>query len=161
MAAGKELIARAIHFNGPRAERPFVAVECASLAESLLESELFGHVRGAFTGAVDTKKGLFEIADGGTIFLDEIAEISLGLQAKLLRVLQEQEIRRVGGTQPIQLDVRVIAATNKDVEALVKAERFREDLFYRLNVVMLHLPPLRAAPGRHPLTGQSFPAQVQ
>ena len=140
---GKELIARAIHFNGPRAERPFVAVECASLAEALLESELFGHVRGAFTGAVDTKKGLFEIADGGTIFLDEIAEISLGLQAKLLRVLQEYEIRRVGGTQPIQLDVRIIAATNKDVEALVKAERFREDLFYRLNVVTLHLPPLR------------------
>jgi DNA-binding NtrC family response regulator len=140
---GKELIARAIHFNGLRAERPFVAVECASLAESLLESELFGHVRGAFTGAVETKKGLFEIADGGTIFLDEIAEISLGLQAKLLRVLQEQEIRRVGGTQPIQLDVRVIAATNKDVEALVKAGRFREDLFYRLNVVTLHLPPLR------------------
>jgi two-component system, NtrC family, response regulator AtoC len=140
---GKELIARAIHFNGLRAERPFVAVECASLAESLLESELFGHVRGAFTGAGETKKGLFEIADGGTIFLDEIAEISLGLQAKLLRVLQEQEIRRVGGTQPIQLDVRVIAATNKDVETLVKAGRFREDLFYRLNVVTLHLPPLR------------------
>ena len=140
---GKELIARAIHFNGLRAERPFVAVECASLAESLLESELFGHVRGAFTGAAETKKGLFEIADGGTIFLDEIAEISLGLQAKLLRVLQEQEIRRVGGTQPIQLDVRVIAATNKDVETLVKAGRFREDLFYRLNVVTLHLPPLR------------------
>jgi two-component system response regulator AtoC len=141
--SGKELIARAIHFNGQRAERPFVAVECASLAEALLESELFGHVRGAFTGAVDTKKGLFEIADGGTIFLDEIAEISLGLQAKLLRVLQEYEIRRVGGTQPIQLDVRVIAATNKDVEALAKAGRFREDLFYRLNVVTLHLPPLR------------------
>jgi two-component system, NtrC family, response regulator AtoC len=153
---GKELIARAIHFNGPRAERPFVAVECASLAEALLESELFGHVRGAFTGAVDTKKGLFEIADGGTIFLDEIAEISLGLQAKLLRVLQEYEIRRVGGTQPIQLDVRIIAATNKDVEALVKAERFREDLFYRLNVVTLHLPPLRERQEDIPLVANHF-----
>src|SRR5262245_42015207 len=154
--SGKELIARAIHFNGTRAERPFVAVECASLAESLLESELFGHVRGAFTGAVDTKKGLFEIADGGTIFLDEIAEISLGLQAKLLRVLQEYEIRRVGGTQPIQLDVRVIAATNKDVEALVKAARFREDLFYRLNVVTLHLPPLRERQEDIPLLANHF-----
>jgi DNA-binding NtrC family response regulator len=153
---GKELIARAIHFNGPRAEQPFVAVECASLAESLLESELFGHVRGAFTGAVETKKGLFEIADGGTIFLDEIAEISMGLQAKLLRVLQEHEIRRVGGTQPIQLDVRVIAATNKDVEALVKAERFREDLFYRLNVVTLHLPPLRKRQEDIPLLANHF-----
>jgi two-component system response regulator AtoC len=153
---GKELIARAIHFNGPRAERPFVAVECASLAESLLESELFGHVRGAFTGAVETKKGLFEIADGGTIFLDEIAEISLGLQAKLLRVLQEHEIRRVGGTQPIQLDVRVIAATNKNVEVLVKAGRFREDLFYRLNVVMLHLPPLRQRQEDIPLLANHF-----
>jgi DNA-binding NtrC family response regulator len=140
---GKELIARAIHFNGARAERPFVAVECASLAESLLESELFGHVRGAFTGAVETKKGLFEIADGGTIFLDEIAEISPALQAKLLRVLQEHEIRRVGGTEPILLDVRVIAATNKDLEGMVKAGRFREDVFYRLNVVSVHLPPLR------------------
>jgi transcriptional regulator with PAS, ATPase and Fis domain len=131
-------------------------VECASLAESLLESELFGHVRGAFTGAVETKKGLFEIADGGTIFLDEIAEISLGLQAKLLRVLQEHEIRRVGGTQPISLDVRVIAATNKDVEALVKAERFREDLFYRLNVVTLHLPPLRERQEDIPLLASHF-----
>jgi two-component system, NtrC family, response regulator AtoC len=153
---GKELIARAIHFNGPRAERPFVAVECASLAESLLESELFGHVRGAFTGAVETKKGLFETADGGTIFLDEIAEISLGLQAKLLRVLQEHEIRRVGGTQPIALDVRVIAATNKDVEALVKLGRFREDLFYRLNVVTLHLPPLHERPDDIPLLATHF-----
>jgi len=153
---GKELIARAIHFNGPRAERPFVAVECASLAESLLESELFGHVRGAFTGAVETKKGLFEIGDGGTIFLDEIAEISLGLQAKLLRVLQEHEIRRVGGTQPIALDVRVIAATNKNVEAQVKAGRFREDLFYRLNVVTLHLPPLRQRQEDIPLLANHF-----
>jgi two-component system, NtrC family, response regulator AtoC len=153
---GKELIARAIHFNGPRAERPFVAVECASLAESLLESELFGHIRGAFTGAVETKKGLFEIADGGTIFLDEIAEISQALQAKLLRVLQEHEIRRVGGTEPIPLDVRVIAATNKDLESLVKAGRFREDLFYRLNVVTVYLPPLRQRQEDVPLLANHF-----
>ena len=153
---GKELIARAIHFNGPRAERPFVAVECASLAESLLESELFGHVRGAFTGAVETKKGLFEIADGGTIFLDEIAEISQTLQAKLLRVLQEHEIRRVGGTEPIPLDVRVIAATNKDLESVVNAGRFREDLFYRLNVVTVHLPPLRQRQEDMPLLANHF-----
>jgi two-component system, NtrC family, response regulator AtoC len=153
---GKELIARAIHFNGPRAERPFVAVECASLAESLLESELFGHVRGAFTGAVETKKGLFETADGGTIFLDEIAEISQALQAKLLRVLQEHEIRRVGGTEPIPLDVRVIAATNKDLESLVSAGRFREDLFYRLNVVTVYLPPLRQRQEDIPLLANHF-----
>jgi two-component system, NtrC family, response regulator AtoC len=153
---GKELIAHAIHFNGPRAERPFVAVECASLAESLLESELFGHVRGAFTGAVETKKGLFEIAEGGTIFLDEIAEISQALQAKLLRVLQEHEIRRVGGTEPIPLDVRVIAATNKDLESLVNAGRFREDLFYRLNVVTVHLPPLRQRQEDIPLLANHF-----
>jgi two-component system, NtrC family, response regulator AtoC len=153
---GKELIARALHFNGARAERPFVPVDCASLTESLLESELFGHVRGAFTGAVETKKGLFEKADGGTIFLDEIAEISPALQAKLLRVLQQHEIRRVGGTEPIALDVRVIAATNKDVEALVKAGRFREDLFYRLHVVTLHLPPLRERQEDIPLLANYF-----
>lgn len=153
---GKELIARALHFNGVRAERPFIAVDCASLTESLLESELFGHVRGAFTGAVATKKGLFEQADGGTIFLDEIAEVSPALQAKLLRVLQQHEIRRVGGTEFIPLDVRVIAATNRDLAALVKAGRFRDDLFYRLNVVTLHLPPLRERLDDLPLLANYF-----
>lgn len=153
---GKELIARALHFNGVRAERPFIAVDCASLTESLLESELFGHVRGAFTGAVATKKGLFEQADGGTIFLDEIAEVSPALQAKLLRVLQQHEIRRVGGTEFIPLDVRVVAATNQDLETLVKAGRFRDDLFYRLNVVTLHLPPLRERQDDLPLLANYF-----
>jgi DNA-binding NtrC family response regulator len=153
---GKELIARALHFNGVRATRPFVAVDCASLTESLLESELFGHMRGAFTGAVETKKGLFEKADGGTVFLDEIAEISPALQAKLLRVLQQHEIRRVGGTEAIALDVRVIAATNKDLEVLVKAGRFRDDLFYRLHVVTLYLPPLRERQEDIPLLANHF-----
>ena len=153
---GKELIARALHFNGVRATRPFVAVDCASLTESLLESELFGHMRGAFTGAVETKKGLFEKADGGTIFLDEIAEISPALQAKLLWVLQQHVIRRVGGTEAIALDVRVIAATNKDLEVLVKAGRFREDLFYRLHVVTLYLPPLRERQEDMPLLANHF-----
>jgi two-component system response regulator AtoC len=153
---GKELIARALHFNGQRAERPFMAVDCASLTESLLESELFGHMRGAFTGAVATKKGLFEQADGGTIFLDDIAEVSPALQAKLLRVLQQHEIRRVGGTEFIPLDVRVLAATNQDLEMLVKAGRFRDDLFYRLNVVTLHLPPLRERQDDLPLLANHF-----
>ena len=139
---GKELVARMIHKLSPRREGAFVAVHCAALAENLLESELFGHERGAFTGAVSARKGRFELADGGTIFLDEIGEISTAVQVKLLRVLQEREFERVGGTKPISVDVRVIAATNKDLKAEVAAGRYREDLFYRLNVFPIVLPSL-------------------
>ena len=153
---GKELIARAIHFNSQRAPKPFVAVDCGSLAETLLESELFGHVRGAFTGAVASKKGLFEEADGGTCFLDEVGDISLSMQAKLLRVLQEHEIKRVGDTEIIKVDVRIVAATNKNLEQLVAEKKFREDLFYRLNVVSLQLPPLRERPEDIPLLAAHF-----
>jgi two-component system response regulator AtoC len=140
---GKELIARSIHYNSHRNDRPFIPVDCASLAETLIESELFGHIRGAFTGALSTKRGLFEEADGGTLFLDEVGNLSLSMQAKLLRFLQEHEIKRVGGTNSIKVDVRVIAATNKNLEPLVKDGNFREDLFDRLNVVSITLPPLR------------------
>jgi two-component system, NtrC family, response regulator AtoC len=153
---GKELIARAIHFNSPRGPRPFVAVDCSSLAETLLESELFGHVRGAFTGAVTAKKGLFEEADSGTCFLDEIGDISPAMQAKLLRVLQEHEIKRVGDTETIKIDVRIVAATNKNLEGLVAEKKFREDLFYRLNVVSIHLPSLRERPEDIPLLADHF-----
>lgn len=140
---GKELIARAIHFNSPRREKQFVPVDCAVLSENLLESELFGHVRGSFTGAVTTKPGLFEVADGGTVFLDEVGNISLSIQAKLLRVLQEREFTPVGGTKAKKVDIRLIAATNKDLEKMIKEETFREDLYYRLNIVPISLPPLR------------------
>jgi two-component system response regulator PilR (NtrC family) len=140
---GKELVAKAIHYNSPRKEKPFVTLNCGAIPESLIESELFGHMKGAFTDAIATKKGLFEVADEGTIFLDEISELPLLMQVKLLRVLQDKEFKRVGGTEDIRVDVRIIAATNKDLEEGVKEKRFREDLFYRLNVIQIKLPPLR------------------
>ncbi|MGZ3591796.1 MAG: sigma-54-dependent transcriptional regulator, partial [Thermodesulfobacteriota bacterium] len=153
---GKELIARSIHYNSQRNNRPFIPVDCASLVETLVESELFGHVRGAFTGASSAKRGLFEEADGGTLFLDEVGNLSLLMQSKLLRFLQEHEIKRVGGTESIKVDVRVIAATNQPLEPLVKNGRFREDLFDRLNVVTIILPPLRERKEDIPLLANHF-----
>src|SRR5213078_3213194 len=140
---GKELVARAIHFRGPFANRPFVAVDCGSLVPTLIESELFGYEKGAFTGAMRSKPGLFQSAHGGTIFLDEIGELPLEMQAKLLRVLQEKEVRPVGSNQKIKVDVRVIAATNRDLETEYRAGRFRKDLYFRLDVVTIRLPALR------------------
>jgi two-component system response regulator AtoC len=153
---GKELIARSIHYNSLRNDHPFIPVDCASLVETLMESELFGHVRGAFTGALYAKKGLFEEADGGTLFLDEVSNISLTMQTKLLRFLQEYEIKKVGGTENIKLDVRIIAATNQPLEPLVKCGKFREDLFDRLNVVSILLPPLRERKEDIPLLANHF-----
>jgi two-component system, NtrC family, response regulator PilR len=140
---GKELVAKAIHYNSPRKDHPFVTLNCGAIPESLIESELFGHMKGAFTDAIATKKGLFEVADEGTLFLDEISELPLLMQVKLLRVLQDREFKRVGGTEDLRVDVRIIAATNKDLEEAVREKRFREDLFYRLNVIQIKLPPLR------------------
>jgi two-component system response regulator HydG len=153
---GKELVARALHYRSPRREKPFVAVNCSALTETLLESELFGHVKGAFTGALATKRGLFEAADGGTIFLDEIGDISPAMQVKLLRVLQEGEVRRVGANDNLKVDARVIAATHVDLEKAKSEGRFREDLYYRLNVITLALPALRERPGDIPLVAQHF-----
>ena len=156
---GKELAARAIHQNSKRASKPFMAVNCAALAESLLESELFGHEKGSFTGALLQKKGRLEVAEGGTVFLDEIGDLAPALQVKLLRVLQEREFERVGGTKPIKLDIRVIAATNRNLEEAVSAGSFRQDLYYRLNVVSLEMPPLRNRLEDIPLLANYFAAK--
>ncbi len=155
---GKELAAHAIHLNSSRANRPFIAINCATLTESLLESELFGHERGAFTGAISQKRGKLELADGGTVFLDEVGELSPAIQAKLLRVLQTREFERVGGTRPIKIDVRTIAATNRDLLTAIKAGQFREDLYYRLNVVSIPMPPLRERHEDVPLLAAFFVA---
>ncbi len=153
---GKELVARAIHYNGSLKEKPFVAENCGALSENLLESELFGHVKGAFTGAIADKKGLFEQADGGTIFLDEIEEMSPAMQVKLLRVLQEGQLRPVGGSRTINVDVRLIASSNRDIEEEVRKENFRKDLFYRINVFPVTLPPLRERREDIPLLAAHF-----
>jgi len=153
---GKELVARAIHKNSPRDGKPFVAVDCSSLADNLLESELFGHVKGSFTGAVQAKTGLFKVADGGTLFLDEVSNISLSTQAKLLRVLQERMVTPIGGTQPIPINIHLVAASNRNLKTMVGEGTFREDLFFRLNIIPIELPPLRERKGDIPLLISHF-----
>src|SRR5258707_1132963 len=153
---GKELAARAIHFRGSMAKTPFIAVDCGSLVPTLMESELFGYEKGAFTGATKSKAGLFKAADGGTIFLDEIGELPQEMQAKLLRVLQEKEVRPVGSNEKVNVDVRVIAATNRDLEAAYRAGTFRKDLYFRLNVVTVHVPPLRERRSDIPMLAHWF-----
>ncbi len=157
---GKELIARAVHFSGDRAAKPFITVSCAALPETLLESELFGHEKGSFTGAASQRKGKFEMADGGTLFLDEIGDISSKLQMDLLRVLQERKFYRVGGTEEIEVDVRVIAATNVDLDRAVREGKFRDDLFYRLNVISIQIPPLRERREDIPLLARNFVERI-
>jgi two-component system, NtrC family, nitrogen regulation response regulator NtrX len=157
---GKELVAQAIHVNSPRAKAPFVEVNCAAIPSELIESELFGHMKGSFTGAVQDRAGKFEQANGGTIFLDEVGDMSLAAQAKVLRVLQDGVVTRIGGSKPIKVDVRVLSATNKDVEAEIAAGRFREDLYYRLNVVPIHVPPLRERREDIPLLIGHFVGQL-
>ena len=153
---GKELIAHAIHYNSPRRDKPFIKTNCAALPEGLMESELFGHEKGAFTGAIKARKGRFEAAHTGTLLLDEVSEMSAGLQAKLLRVLQEKEFERVGNTQSIKVDVRIIATTNKDIKEEIKKERFREDLYFRINVIPIHVAPLRERKKDIPLLVEHF-----
>lgn len=153
---GKELVARALHVNSSRSNKPFVAVDCTSLVESLLESELFGHVKGSFTGAVQTKTGLFKVADGGTLFLDEVSSLSLTTQAKLLRVLQQREVTPIGSTAPLPVDIRLVAATNRPLRAMVQEGSFREDLLFRLNIIPIDLPPLRSRKGDTVLLARYF-----